>query len=53
MNRTKGWATLMALVLAGTANAQDAGNVFKIGVVVELSGDNATGGNVAKRGYDL
>ncbi len=53
MNRTKGWATLMALVLAGAAHAQDARTFFKVGVVVELSGDNVTGGNVCKRGYDL
>ena len=42
-------ATLAAAVAGGALQAQE----FKIGVVVELSGDNATGGNVAKRGYDL
>jgi len=42
-------ATLVAAAAGGALQAQE----FKIGVVVELSGDNATGGNVAKRGYDL
>ena len=43
------FATLVTAVAGGALQAQE----FKIGVVVELSGDNATGGNVAKRGYDL
>jgi branched-chain amino acid transport system substrate-binding protein len=43
------FAALAAAVAGGALQAQE----FKIGVVVELSGDNATGGNVAKRGYDL
>ena len=42
-------AALTTAVAGGALQAQE----FKIGVVVELSGDNATGGNVAKRGYDL
>ncbi len=53
MNRTKGWTTLAAMVLTATVNAQDARSYFKVGVVTELSGDLATGGNVTKRGYDL
>jgi branched-chain amino acid transport system substrate-binding protein len=53
MNRTLGWATLTALALAVTAGAQEKRDYFKVGVVTELSGDLATGGNVTKRGYDL
>ena len=51
MNLTKSaiLATLVTAVAGSVLHAQE----FKIGVVVELSGDNATGGNVAKRGYDL
>lgn len=33
--------------------AAEAGSFFKIGVITELSGDLATGGNITKRGYDL
>jgi len=39
-----------SLVLVTTALAEEA---FKIGVITELSGDLATGGNITKRGYDL
>jgi branched-chain amino acid transport system substrate-binding protein len=46
-------ATLAALTMAAPAGAQDARDYFKVGVVTELSGDLATGGNVTKRGYDL
>jgi len=46
-------ALAASLTLAGTAPAEEAKNVFKVGVVTELSGDLATGGNVTKRGYDL
>ena len=53
MNRTKGWAALAALALSAGAGAQEARDYYKIGVVCELSGDTATGGNVCKRGYDL
>ncbi len=56
MRRT-GWVIVTALVFAlnlpvgmGTAVAADE---FKIGVITSLSGDNATGGSVTKRGYDL
>src|SRR5664279_3214134 len=41
---------IASLVLATTAMAAEA---FKIGVITELSGDLATGGNITKRGYDL
>jgi len=46
-------AVLAALTTAAPAGAQDARGFFKVGVVTELSGDLATGGNVTKRGYDL
>ena len=46
-------ALISSLALAGTAFAEEARNFFKVGVVTELSGDLATGGNVTKRGYDL
>ncbi len=46
-------AILAALATAAPAGAQDARDFFKVGVVTELSGDLATGGNVTKRGYDL
>jgi branched-chain amino acid transport system substrate-binding protein len=46
-------ALLAALVAAPPAVAQEARDYYKIGVVTELSGDLATGGNVTKRGYDL
>jgi branched-chain amino acid transport system substrate-binding protein len=42
-----------AAVVALTAAAQGARNYYKVGVVTELSGDLARGGNVTKRGYDL
>jgi len=38
-----------SLVLVAAAMAEE----FKIGVITELSGDLATGGNITKRGYDL
>lgn len=44
-------AIISSLVLAAPLFAED--NFFKVGVVTELSGDLATGGNVTKRGYDL
>ena len=49
ITRSAIFASLVTAVAAGALQAQE----FKIGVVVELSGDTATGGNVAKRGYDL
>lgn len=45
------WSCIAAAVLATPAFA--AGQYFKVGVVTELSGELATGGNVTKRGYDL
>lgn len=39
-----------SLVLVSSALAA---GTFKIGVITELSGDLATGGNITKRGYDL
>ena len=53
MNRTKVWATLAAIAMTLPGRAQEARSFFKVGVVTELSGDLATGGNVTKRGYDL
>lgn len=47
------FAALVALVVAGPALAGAPRDHFKVGVVTELSGDLATGGNVTKRGYDL
>jgi branched-chain amino acid transport system substrate-binding protein len=47
------FAALAALVVAGPALAAAPRDYFKVGVVTELSGDLATGGNVTKRGYDL
>ena len=44
-------ALISALVPASSAFAAEA--AFKVGVVTELSGELATGGNVTKRGYDL
>ena len=44
---------ISTLMLATTVFAEEARNFFKVGVVTELSGDLATGGNVTKRGYDL
>lgn len=46
-------AFITSFMLATTLYAEEAKNVFKVGVVTELSGDLATGGNVTKRGYDL
>ncbi len=45
-------ALVATLMLSTTLYAEEA-NVFKVGVVTELSGSLATGGNVTKRGYDL
>ena len=53
MRRALRWATLVALTVAVPAAGQEAREFFKVGVVAELSGDLATGGNVTKRGYDL
>jgi len=53
MRRTMGWAVLAMLCMAAPARAAEARDYFKVGVVTELSGDLATGGNVTKRGYDL
>jgi branched-chain amino acid transport system substrate-binding protein len=53
MRRTMGLATLAAFAMATPAFAEEARDHFKVGVVTELSGDLATGGNVTKRGYDL
>jgi branched-chain amino acid transport system substrate-binding protein len=53
MRRALCWAAVAALTLAVPAGAQEAREFFKVGVVAELSGDLATGGNVTKRGYDL
>lgn len=46
-------ALITSFMLSTTLHAEEAKNVFKVGVVTELSGDLATGGNVTKRGYDL
>jgi branched-chain amino acid transport system substrate-binding protein len=46
-------AAVAALVFAAPGLAAEARDFFKVGVVTELSGDLATGGNVTKRGYDL
>jgi branched-chain amino acid transport system substrate-binding protein len=48
-----GSVAALALALAQPTSAQEARDFFKVGVVTELSGDLATGGNVTKRGYDL
>jgi branched-chain amino acid transport system substrate-binding protein len=53
MRRTIALAALATLMTARPALAQEARDHFKVGVVCELSGDLATGGNVTKRGYDL
>ena len=53
MRRTIVLAALATLMTARPAFAQEARDYFKVGVVCELSGDLATGGNVTKRGYDL
>jgi branched-chain amino acid transport system substrate-binding protein len=53
MGRTKSLAALAAITLTFSAGAQEKRDYFKVGVVVELSGDLVTGGNVCKRGYDL
>ncbi|HEY6004181.1 MAG TPA: amino acid ABC transporter substrate-binding protein [Anaeromyxobacter sp.] len=47
------FTALAALLMAGPALAGGPRDYFKVGVVTELSGDLATGGNVTKRGYDL
>lgn len=53
MRRALGLAVTAALAFAAPARAQESRDFFKVGVVTELSGDLATGGNVTKRGYDL
>ena len=49
MRRTIPLVALLALPTLALAEEAH----FKVGVVTELSGDLATGGNVTKRGYDL
>jgi branched-chain amino acid transport system substrate-binding protein len=49
----RSFAILVALVMATPALAAAPRDFFKVGVVTELSGDLATGGNVTKRGYEL
>lgn len=44
---------ITSFMLSNTLHAEETKNVFKVGVVTELSGSLATGGNVTKRGYDL
>ncbi len=55
--RKKGWwgvgAFILVMGLALAAGPATAADEFKIGVITSLSGDNATGGSVTKRGYDL
>lgn len=46
-------ALILSLPLANPVGAEEKRETFKVGVVTELSGDLATGGNVTKRGYDL
>lgn len=46
-------ALVSTLVLATPLLAQEPRDFFKVGVITELSGDLATGGNITKRGYDL
>lgn len=46
-------ALICTLMLVTPLFAQEARNYFKVGVITELSGDLATGGNITKRGYDL
>lgn len=53
MRRMMGFVTLAMIWMAAPALAGEARSYFKVGVVTELSGDLATGGNVTKRGYDL
>jgi branched-chain amino acid transport system substrate-binding protein len=53
MRRTMGLATLAMMLITGPAHAAEGRDFYKVGVVTELSGDLATGGNVTKRGYDL
>src|SRR5512135_2860658 len=53
MKRAVWLALIAALVFASPLRAEEKRDFFKVGVVTELSGDLATGGNVTKRGYDL
>lgn len=46
-------ALISSFMLSTTLYAEELKNTFKVGVVTELSGSLATGGNVTKRGYDL
>jgi branched-chain amino acid transport system substrate-binding protein len=51
-----GGAVVAPSLLSSCGGGQGGGaesNVFKIGAVLELSGASATGGQVAKRGYEL
>ncbi len=54
--KRRSWWVVGALILTfglGLAVPASAADEFKIGVITSLSGDNATGGSVTKRGYDL
>lgn len=53
MKRAVWLALIAAVVFASPLRAEEKRDFFKVGVVTELSGDLATGGNVTKRGYDL
>lgn len=44
---------VLVTTLSFQALAQEERDHYKIGVITSLSGSNATGGNVTKRGYDL
>src|SRR5690349_3179610 len=44
---------LVITLVACPLFAEEQRDYFKVGVITELSGDLATGGNVTKRGYDL
>jgi branched-chain amino acid transport system substrate-binding protein len=46
-------AFVTAVLTALTAGAQEARDFFKVGVIAEISGSNAVGGNIIKRGYDM
>ena len=44
---------MVSILITCPLFAAEPGSYFKIGVITELSGDLATGGNITKRGYDL
>ena len=44
---------MVTLFVTSPLHAEESRNFFKVGVITELSGDLATGGNITKRGYDL